>query len=109
MEAKKNPDLDLNHNSSLYFSIGLCLMLFVTNSLLNFKTYDKEDTIAEILEMVDQLQAADTANVEPMANPLDAVQRLRADAVTEGNRREAFQAIAPAVENGLYLVPKVIE
>jgi len=65
--------------------------------------------ITEILGMVDQLQAADTAGVEPMANPLDATQRLRADEVTEINRREAFQAIAPAVQNGLYLVPKVIE
>jgi len=65
--------------------------------------------ITEILDMVDQLQAADTANVEPMANPLDAIQKLRPDEVTEGNRREAFQAIAPAVENGLYLVPKVID
>jgi aspartyl-tRNA(Asn)/glutamyl-tRNA(Gln) amidotransferase subunit C len=59
--------------------------------------------------MVDQLQAADTRDVEPMANPLDAVQRLRADEVTEENRREAYQAIAPAVENGLYLVPRVVE
>lgn len=56
MEAKKNPDLDLNRNSSLYFSIGLCLMLFVTYSLLNFKTYDKDDVIAEILEMNEVLE-----------------------------------------------------
>lgn len=56
MEAKKNPDLDLNHNSSLYFSIGLCLMLFVTYSLLNFKTYDKEDEIAEIIEMSQEVE-----------------------------------------------------
>jgi aspartyl-tRNA(Asn)/glutamyl-tRNA(Gln) amidotransferase subunit C len=65
--------------------------------------------ITEILQMVDQLQAVDTSAVEPMANPLDATQRLRADEVTEINHREAFQAIAPAIENGLYLVPKVIE
>jgi aspartyl-tRNA(Asn)/glutamyl-tRNA(Gln) amidotransferase subunit C len=65
--------------------------------------------IADILAMVDQLQAADTDGVEPMANPLDATQPLRPDAVTEPNRREAFQAIAPAVEDGLYLVPKVID
>ncbi len=65
--------------------------------------------ITRILDMVDQLQAVDTSSVEPMANPLDATQRLRADEVTESNRRDAFQAIAPAVENGLYLVPKVIE
>ena len=65
--------------------------------------------ITEILQMVDQLQAVDTHDVEPMANPLDATQRLRSDKVTQSNRRDAFQAIAPAVENGLYLVPKVIE
>ena len=65
--------------------------------------------ITEILGLVDQLQAADTSDVEPLANPLDATQRLRADEVTETNRREAFQAIAPSVEQGLYLVPKVIE
>ena len=65
--------------------------------------------IATILNLVDQLQAVDTHGVEPMANPLGAVQRLRPDTVTEADQREAFQAIAPAVENGLYLVPKVIE
>ncbi len=65
--------------------------------------------ITEILGMVDQLKAVDTAGIEPMANPLDATQRLRVDEVTEVNRREAFQAIAPVVENGLYLVPIVIE
>jgi len=65
--------------------------------------------ITEILHMVDQLQAVDTSEVAPMANPLDATQRLRPDEVTETNRREAFQAIAPAVENGLYLVPRVVE
>jgi len=65
--------------------------------------------ITEILQMVDQLQAVDTRDIEPMANPLDATQRLRTDEVTESDRREAFQAIAPAVEDGLYLVPKVID
>lgn len=67
------------------------------------------ERITAILGMVDQLQATDTSNVEPMANPLDATQQLRQDCVTENNRREAFQAIAPAVENGLYLVPRVID
>ncbi|GAB5453282.1 MAG: Asp-tRNA(Asn)/Glu-tRNA(Gln) amidotransferase subunit GatC [Halioglobus sp.] len=70
---------------------------------------DVTERITEILQMVDQLQAVDTGSVEPMANPLDAVQRLRPDVVTEVDRREAFQAIAPAVEDGLYLVPKVID
>ncbi len=66
-------------------------------------------SITEVLNLVDQLQSADTDGVAPMAHPLDAVQRLRADEVTEGNQRDAFQAIAPATENGLYLVPKVID
>ncbi len=67
------------------------------------------ERLTGILALVDQLQAADTSGVEPMSNPLDAVQLLRPDAVTESNQRDAFQAIAPAVEEGLYLVPRVIE
>lgn len=66
-------------------------------------------SITEVLALVDQLQAADTDNVAPMAHPLDAVQILRADEVTESDQREKLQAIAPAVEDGLYLVPKVID
>lgn len=66
-------------------------------------------SISNILALVDQLQAADTQHVEPMAHPLDAVQRLRDDVVTETDQRERFQAIAPATEDGLYLVPKVID
>ncbi|MDN3638905.1 Asp-tRNA(Asn)/Glu-tRNA(Gln) amidotransferase subunit GatC [Simiduia curdlanivorans] len=65
--------------------------------------------LANVLALVDQLQAADTDNVAPMAHPMDAIQRLRADLVTEPNQRDAFQAIAPATEDGLYLVPKVID
>ncbi|MDG1944752.1 MAG: Asp-tRNA(Asn)/Glu-tRNA(Gln) amidotransferase subunit GatC [Halioglobus sp.] len=65
--------------------------------------------ITEILQMVDALQAVDTRDIEPMSNPLDETQHLRPDKVTENNRRDAFQAVAPSVENGLYLVPKVIE
>ncbi len=65
--------------------------------------------ISDVLALVDQLQAADTDNVTPMAHPLDTVQRLRADEVHEPNCREKFQAIAPESENGLYLVPKVLD
>ncbi|MFK7732010.1 MAG: Asp-tRNA(Asn)/Glu-tRNA(Gln) amidotransferase subunit GatC [Pseudomonadales bacterium] len=65
--------------------------------------------VNDILTMIDQMQAVDTDAVEPMTNPLDATQRLRADEVTEQDRREAFQAIAPSTEAGLFLVPKVIE
>ncbi len=67
------------------------------------------ETLNRILGLVDQMQAVDTSGIEPLAHPLEATQRLRADRVTEVNQRDAYQAIAPAVENGLYLVPKVIE
>ena len=62
-----------------------------------------------ILAMVDRMQAVDTRGVEPMSHPQQATQRLREDAVAERDGRERFQAIAPEVEDGLYLVPKVIE
>lgn len=65
--------------------------------------------LTNILDLVDQMQAVDTTDVLPMAHPLDAVQRLRSDIVTEDNQREQLQEVAPAVENGLFLVPKVIE
>ncbi|MFW1677981.1 Asp-tRNA(Asn)/Glu-tRNA(Gln) amidotransferase subunit GatC [Pontibacter sp. JAM-7] len=65
--------------------------------------------LTNILQLVDQLQAVDTTGIEPMAHPLDAVQRLREDTVTEPNQREQLQSIAPAVEAGLFLVPRVIE
>lgn len=65
--------------------------------------------ISDVLALVEQLQAVDTEGVQAMAHPLDALQRLRPDEVTEGNQRDDYQAIAPHAENGLYLVPKVIE
>ncbi|MCW3149811.1 Asp-tRNA(Asn)/Glu-tRNA(Gln) amidotransferase subunit GatC [Stutzerimonas stutzeri] len=67
------------------------------------------ETLNNILGLIDRMQAVATDGVEPLAHPLETIQRLRADAVTETNQRDAYQAIAPAVENGLYLVPKVIE
>jgi aspartyl-tRNA(Asn)/glutamyl-tRNA(Gln) amidotransferase subunit C len=65
--------------------------------------------LSNILDLVEQMSSADTEQVTPMAHPVEASQRLREDVVTETNQREKFQAIAPAVENGLYLVPRVIE
>jgi aspartyl-tRNA(Asn)/glutamyl-tRNA(Gln) amidotransferase subunit C len=67
------------------------------------------DQLNGILSFIEQLQAVDTTGVAPMAHAMDIVQRLRPDVVTEENRRDAFQAIAPETEAGLYLVPKVIE
>ena len=62
-----------------------------------------------IFTLIEDMQAVDTGGVEPMAHAQDLAQRLREDRVTEENRRDAFQAVAPETEAGLYLVPKVIE
>jgi aspartyl-tRNA(Asn)/glutamyl-tRNA(Gln) amidotransferase subunit C len=62
-----------------------------------------------IFTLIEEMQAVDTRGIEPMAHAQDLSQRLRDDTVTEENRRAAFQKVAPEIENGLYLVPKVIE
>jgi aspartyl-tRNA(Asn)/glutamyl-tRNA(Gln) amidotransferase subunit C len=68
-----------------------------------------EADLARIIAMVDQMQSVDTAGIQPLAHPLPAIQRLRADQVTETVDRSRFQGLAPAVEDGLYLVPRVVE
>lgn len=70
---------------------------------------DVVDKLSRIVDFVDQLQSAPTDNVLPMAHPLALSQRLRADVVTERIDRDAIQANAPAVRDGYYLVPKVLE
>lgn len=73
---------------------------------------DAEATQAKlngIFGLIEAMQAVDTTGVAPMSHPQDLVQRLRADAVIESDRRAAYQAVAPEAEQGLYLVPKVIE
>ncbi len=65
--------------------------------------------INSVLDLIGQMNAIDTTGVEPLAHPLHATQRLRADSVSEVNQREVLQAVAPEVRNGLFLVPKVIE
>jgi aspartyl-tRNA(Asn)/glutamyl-tRNA(Gln) amidotransferase subunit C len=62
-----------------------------------------------ILTLMTQMAALDTTHVKPMAHPMDQVQRLRVDEVTEVNQRDYFQKNAPKTEDGLYLVPKVID
>jgi aspartyl-tRNA(Asn)/glutamyl-tRNA(Gln) amidotransferase subunit C len=73
---------------------------------------DAQSTHAQlsgIFELIAQMEAVDVSNIDAMSHAQDVVQRLREDAVTEGDLRERFQAVAPQVEAGLYLVPKVIE
>jgi aspartyl-tRNA(Asn)/glutamyl-tRNA(Gln) amidotransferase subunit C len=65
--------------------------------------------LSKILDLVEQMNAVATDEIAPMAHPLDMVQRLRADEPSEPEQRDLFQGIAPATEDGLYLVPKVIE
>ncbi|WP_423195207.1 MULTISPECIES: Asp-tRNA(Asn)/Glu-tRNA(Gln) amidotransferase subunit GatC [unclassified Cupriavidus] len=86
--------------------------------LARIETSDEEAShmlgqLNNFFSLVEQMQAVDTAGIEPLAHPLSAVrdiaQRLREDAVTEADRRADYQQPAPATENGLYLVPKVIE
>ena len=65
--------------------------------------------LSGILDLIEQMQAVDTTGITPMSHSQDLVQRLREDVVTQTNQREAFQAIAPATQDGLYLVPRVVE
>ena len=65
--------------------------------------------LSNILDLVEQMNSVNTEGVVPMSHPLEVVQRLREDVVTENNQREEFQSVAPATQDGLYLVPKVIE
>ena len=73
----------------------------------NIDKYSTE--LSSILDLVEQMNAVNTDGVQPLAHPTDAVQRLRADVVTESNNREKYMANAPAQEEGLFLVPKVVE
>jgi aspartyl-tRNA(Asn)/glutamyl-tRNA(Gln) amidotransferase subunit C len=70
---------------------------------------DMRAQINGILAMVDAMRAVDTTGVAPMSHPQEVTQRLREDRVTETDQRELFHSLAPEVEDGLYLVPKVIE
>lgn len=67
------------------------------------------EKLSGILALIAQMQAVDTTGVTPMSHAQDVTQRLREDVVTHDNQRELFQSIAPSTQDGLYLVPKVIE
>ncbi|WP_025770945.1 Asp-tRNA(Asn)/Glu-tRNA(Gln) amidotransferase subunit GatC [Thioalkalivibrio sp. HK1] len=67
------------------------------------------DDLSNILDLVESMNAVDTESVVPMAHPLDMSQPLREDEITEDERRDEWQTLAPSTQDGLYLVPKVIE
>lgn len=68
-----------------------------------------QSQLNQLFTLIEEMRAVDTDGIEPMAHAQDVMLRLRDDVAAAPNRREAFQAVAPSVENGLYLVPKVIE
>jgi len=94
--ALENADID---------KIAILARLQVTPS----ETSDYANSISSILSLIDQMQQVFTEGIEPLSNPHDASQRLRKDEVTCDNQREAFIALAPAAQDGLYLVPKVLD
>ena len=94
--AVENADID---------KIAILARLQVTPS----ETSDYANSISSILSLIDQMQQVSTEGIEPLSNPHDASQRLRKDEVTCDNQREAFIALAPAAQDGLYLVPKVLD
>jgi aspartyl-tRNA(Asn)/glutamyl-tRNA(Gln) amidotransferase subunit C len=63
----------------------------------------------DVFKLIAEMQAVDTRGVEPMSHALDVVQRLREDSVTESDQHALYQSVAPQVDSGLYLVPRVIE
>ena len=78
-------------------------------SLNDTQSAEYAQSLNKILGMMETLKGIDTEGVEPLKSPFDHAQPLRQDIVTESNHREEYQAIAPAVQDGLYLVPRVIE
>lgn len=94
-------------------SLGKTEVEYISNlAAIEVKETEVDDVAAKlsnILDLFSQMQAADTDQVAPMAHPLDQVQRLRPDVVTETDQHEKLQTVAPAVEHDMYLVPQVIE
>ena len=94
-------------------SLGKSEVEYISNLAAIEVAEDEVEQVAEklssILDLFAKMQAADTDGVEPMSHPLDQVQRLREDVVTESDQHEKLQSVAPAVEQAMYLVPQVIE
>ena len=85
--------------------LGLLAKLAIDENTIS----DVKSRLENVLELVNQLQTADTVNIEPMAHPQQDFQTLREDQITEENDQKAFQKLSKDVHNDLYLVPKVIE
>ena len=105
LDWRENPDHPLSLNKEQVQYIATLARL----KLQDDEIADVVDKLSRIVDFVDQLQGAPTDDVLPMAHPLNMSQRLRADEVTESDLRDQAQKNAPSVEDGYYLVPRVIE
>lgn len=99
------PENIVSLDSKQIRKVAMLARLRITAAQLDAYTND----LSGIMDMMDSLETVDTHAVEPMAHPLELTARLRADRVSDAGAPDQFQAIAPAVEQGLYLVPRVIE
>ena len=95
----------MGFNKSELTKVAQLARLQVTESEIE----DVSERISEILRLIDQMQSINTACIAPMSHPFDGTQVLRSDVITEQNRRDELQTLAPSVEKGLFLVPKVLE
>ncbi len=100
---------DAQHSADLNAQTVSAIANLARLSLNDTQSAEYAQSLNKILGMMDTLKAIDTEGVEPLKSPFDHPQPLRQDVVTETNHREEYQAVAPATEAGLYLVPRVIE
>lgn len=100
---------DAQHSADLNAQTVSAIANLARLSLDDTQSAEYAQSLNKILGMMDTLKAIDTEGVEPLKSPFDHPQPLRQDVVTETNHREEYQAVAPATEAGLYLVPRVIE
>ncbi len=100
---------DAQHSADLNAQTVSAIANLARLSLNDTQSAEYAQSLNKILGMMDTLKAIDTEGVEPLKSPFDHPQPLRQDVVSETNHREEYQAVAPATEAGLYLVPRVIE
>ncbi len=100
---------DVQHSAELNAQTVSQIANLARLSLNDTQSAEYAQSLNKILGMMETLKAINTDGVEPLKNPFDHPQPLRPDVVSESNHREEYQAIAPAVQDGLYLVPRVIE
>lgn len=100
---------DVQHSADLNAQTVSAIANLARLSLNDTQSAEYAQSLNKILGMMETLKGIDTEGVEPLKSPFDNPQPLRADVVTESNHRDEYQAVAPATQDGLYLVPRVIE